>query len=95
MSVIKLSPPLPPMDEFYLTRLAVAELTAMHLTREEVQGLVQEAYDKYDIIATPSIAKEAEAGRVIEDAREVSDQADYLAANDPAQTQITDFIGGA
>lgn len=60
--------------------------------RSELESIVQAAYDQHGIIASPSYAKEAETGRAIEDAREVSDQADYLAAQDPAQTTIEEQI---
>lgn len=66
--------------------------TAIPLTLGELEAIVQAAYDEHGILATPSIAREAVAGRVIEDAREVSDQADYLAAHDPAQTTVDEQI---
>lgn len=74
--------------------------TAIPLTLGELEAIVQAAYDQHGIIATPSYTREAEAGRAryadisehIEDAREVSDQADYLAAHDPAQTTIEEHL---
>lgn len=75
-----------------LQRHSAFQSSRLRITREELETIVQAAYDQHGIIATPSWTKEAEAGRAIEDAREVSDQADYLAAHDPAQTTIEEQI---
>ena len=81
-----------------ITRLVITQghnhTTAVPLTHDELQAIVQAAYDQYDIVPTPDYGKEADV-YAIEDARDVSDQADYLAAHDPAQTTIEEQISAA
>lgn len=78
-----------------LTRLVITHghhhTTAIPLTHDELQAIVQAAYEQYDIMPTPDYGKEAEV-YAIEEARDVSDQADYLAAHDPAQTTVDQQI---